>query len=91
MRYSFVEDDATAANARGFREAAFELELARSSYRPADSPPRQFCNHTRPGPPTKPSKVPPTPGTTVDPTTAKTKLPGLVCLAFIFFEQGEKR
>ena len=28
MRYSFVEDDVTTANARGFREAAFELELA---------------------------------------------------------------
>jgi len=28
MRYSIVEDDVTAANARGFREAAFELELA---------------------------------------------------------------
>ena len=28
MRYSFVEDDVTTTNARGFREAAFDLEVA---------------------------------------------------------------
>ena len=28
MRHSFVEDGVTSANARGFREAAFELEVA---------------------------------------------------------------